>query len=266
MRFKTLKQLQRRKPYEVRLCNLPEVVTIDSYAKEKAYRINELVYEVHGEIVEWYGFTLATKSEPRIITDIGLPRNEENLQQHTSIAPEMIARYQETLPGHLVINGWIHSHGDLEFRRFSETDNENNITVLEFAYTSIKKQIAKKEVKIKQWSFLVENEYSDEDFRSGNACLITDVPITSARLFETVYGGFCFCLVIGNDGWHEQQIYYKKRGILTGESFVDKKEAELKIVDSGRKLSNAEISALEKKVRENIHPVTAPPPERLERM
>lgn len=266
MRFKSLREIEREKPLEIKLDGLPREIKIDLYAKEKAFMISELVRDIHEESVEWYGFTLASKENPESIIDIGLPRNEQNVQQYTSINPEMIEQYQESLPEYLIINGWIHSHASLEFKRFSGTDEENNITVLEYVSPSLKKPIAKKEVKVKKWSFLIENEFGDEKLREGNVCLITDVPVSTARLLETIYGSFCFCLVIGDDGWHEQQIYYKKRGILTGETFYDTHEAELAVFDSGRKLFRSEITTLAEKVRENIRPVTSPPPEQIERM
>ena len=266
MRFKSLKEIKKEKPLEVELDVLPDKIEIDRYAMEKAFKISELVQDIHGESVEWYGFTIAYRREPGRITDIGLPRNEKNAQQYTSINSEMISEYQESLPEHLIINGWIHSHADLEFKRFSGTDEDNNLTVLEYAALSLKKPIAKKEVKIREWNFLRENDFNEKDLKDGNAVLITDVPVSRARLLETIYGSFCYCLVIGDDGWHQQKILYKKRGILTGVTFYDSSEADLDIIDTGRKITRSEVVMLRERVRENIHPLTSPPSERLERM
>ena len=55
------------------------------YAREKAFKINELVRTVHQDSLEWYGFTLGTTGNPDLITDIGLPRNDLNLQHYTTL-------------------------------------------------------------------------------------------------------------------------------------------------------------------------------------
>ncbi len=266
MRFKSLKQLQEKDFIEVKLDDLPEVISIDRYAIEKAFEINRLVNDIYKESVEWYGFTVASREKPESIIDIGLPRNERNIQQYTSINPEMIVDFQDSLPHHLIINGWIHSHASLEFKRFSGTDEANNMTVLDYVSPSLKRPVAKKEIRIKDWSFLVENEYNERDLAKGNVSLITTTKLSSARLLETIFGSFCFCLVIGDDGWHEQKICYKKRGILTGDTLYESTEAELSLFDSGRKLSNSDTASLASKVRENIRPLTNSPPEHLERM
>ncbi len=267
MRLKSLKQLDRTKLIEVELGRLPERILIDRYALDKAFKISRLVTELREESIEWYGFTIGERKRPEEVVDIGLPENERNAQQYTSINPEMILDFQDSLPGHLLINGWIHSHADLEFKRFSGTDELNNRTVLEYVSPSLKKPVAKKEIRIEDWSFLEENKYGKRDLAKGSVSLITDTKISSARLLETVFGSFCFCIVIGDNGWHEQKICYKKRGILTGDTGYEcLEEAELVLFDSGRKLVDSEMESLASKVRESIRPVTSPPPERLERM
>ncbi|NIR12798.1 MAG: hypothetical protein GWN86_02120, partial [Desulfobacterales bacterium] len=84
-------------------------------AKDKAFKISELVREIHDESYEWYGFTLADKDNPELITDIGLPRNAQNLEEYATINPEGIAEYHDSLAGDTLINGWIHSHGALHY-------------------------------------------------------------------------------------------------------------------------------------------------------
>ncbi len=266
MRFKSLDQLHRGKPLKIELDRLPDAIPIDRYALEKAFKISELVTEIYGESVEWYGFTIGQKAESECIIDIAIPRNEQNIKQYTSVEPAVIAQYQDSLPEYLIINGWIHSHASLEFKRFSGTDEQNSRAVLEYVSPLLRKPVAKKEIVIENWAFLVEKNHDEEDLKAGNVSLITDVPVSSARLLETVYGSFCYCLVIGDDGWHEQQIWHKRRGILTGETIYETIDTNLAIFDSGRKLSKSDILSLSEKVKENIHPVNLPPPERLERM
>ena len=91
MRFRSLSDLERQKPKEVILATLPQEISMTRYAKEKAFKISELVREIHHESYEWYGFTLADKDNPELITDIGLPRNAQNLEEYATINPEGIA-------------------------------------------------------------------------------------------------------------------------------------------------------------------------------
>ena len=88
MRFKALKDLSRAAPLEVMLGSLPEEIYITDYAKAKAFAVSELVRRVHGEAFEWYGFTLAERTRPEVIVDVGLPENTENLETYTSISSE----------------------------------------------------------------------------------------------------------------------------------------------------------------------------------
>ena len=83
---------------------------------------------------------------------------------------------------------------------------------------------------------------------------------------ETVYGSFCYCIVIGDEGWSEQEIHFKERGILSGLTTLSSKEADIVFVDIGRSLTQSEISALADEVEEKIQPNTDPPPELIERM
>lgn len=266
MRFKSLSELKRPEIYEVVLGVLPDHIRMTRYARAKAFKINELVREIHKESFEWYGYTLAKKNEPEIIEDIGLPPNEHNLYHYTSIDPGKIAGYQDSLPSGVVINGWIHSHGNLEFKRFSGTDEENHVTVLDYVSAQLRRPVSKREVVVKDFAFLLRGEYTERDLQRGSVCLITDAPVSEARILETIYGSFCYCIVIGDEGWHEQEIYYKKRGILSGETSVNKRDAELSIVDTGRLLTPADIEILSQEVEERLQPITVPPPERIERM
>ena len=91
MRFRSLSELKRPEPKEVILTNLPQEISMTVYAKTKAFKINDLVREIHQKSYEWYGFTLADRERPEIIADIGLPKNDQNLQDFTTLGPERIA-------------------------------------------------------------------------------------------------------------------------------------------------------------------------------
>jgi hypothetical protein len=83
---------------------------------------------------------------------------------------------------------------------------------------------------------------------------------------ETIYGGFSYSIVIGDEGWHEQEIHYQERGVISGRTHVSMKSAEVMLIDNGRSLTQADIIALGKEVEEKIQPNTNPPTEIIERM
>ena len=266
MRFKSLADLKRQKPKEVTLATLPQEVSMTHYAREKAYRISELVREIHDESYEWYGFTLADKENPELITDIGLPKNAQNLQEYAAIGPEGIAEYHDSLAEDTIINGWIHSHGALQYMHFSHTDEENQATVLDFVTARLRKTVAKKEIPIQDLQLLVKDEFEEKELEQGSVSLITDAAVTEAMLMETIYGGFSYSIVIGDEGWHEQEIHYKERGLISGHTHVSMKSADMVLIENGRSLTQAEINLLSKEVEEKIQPNTNPPTEIIERM
>ncbi|MFC1811706.1 hypothetical protein ACFL03_03350 [Thermodesulfobacteriota bacterium] len=266
MRFKNLSELNRPESHEVSLATLPKDIMMASIALQKAFKINELVREIHKESYEWYGFTLASSENPELILDIGLPKNDLNLHDYTALGSERIAEFQESLPKDVMINGWIHSHGALNYRHFSKTDEQNHRVVLDFIGARLRKPLAKKEIAIQDMALLVKDEYADRDFGKGSVTLITDAPITEATIMETIYGSFCYCIVIGDEGWHEQEIHYRERGILSGHTTVGSKKAEIKRVDTDKSLSQSDVISLSEEVEEKIQPHTDPPPELIERM
>ncbi|MBW1917480.1 MAG: hypothetical protein JRI57_05595 [Deltaproteobacteria bacterium] len=256
MRFKSLSQLQRPVAQEIILDSLPQEIPMTSYARSKAFKINELVGAIHHSSYEWYGYTLARRDNPELIIDIGLPKNEQNVLEYTSIDPEKIAAFQETLAADRFINGWIHSHGELEFHAFSAIDEQNHLTVLDYVTALSKKPIAKKEILIKDLTLLVADRFAEPDLAQGSVSLITDVPVAQARILETIYGGFSYGIVIGDEGWHQQQIYYKRRAILSGQTTVSHQNAEIVLVDNGQSLTPVELAALAGEVKEKINPIT----------
>jgi hypothetical protein len=269
VRFKALKDLARTAPREIVLAALPERIRMTDYARAKAFLVSELVLRVHGEAYEWYGFTLGERRNPTVIVDVGLPDNDENQENYTSISPERIAAYEESLPSGLVINGWLHSHGALEHRNFSPVDDVNQQTVLDYVTSLLMVPVAQKEVVIRDLALLVMGEEEGlasslrraqeegaASFAPASVTLLTDVPVGRAKLLETVYGGFCFAIVIGDEGWTKQEIHYKTRGILTGETLVSHQEADLTIVRTGKILTPSDQEDLEVQVKERLRPVT----------
>ena len=266
MRFKSLSELKRPEPKEVILGTLPQEISMTLYAKAKAFNINDLVREIHLDSYEWYGFTLADKENPELITDIGLPKNDQNLQDFTTLGPERIAEYHESLPEDIIINGWIHSHGALRYRHFSHTDEENQATVLDFVTARLRRVVAKKEVPIQDLHLLLKGEFEEKELEKGSVSLITDGVISEATIMETIYGGFCYSIVIDDEGWHDQEIHYRERGVLSGYGMVSKRGAGIVFIDSGKSFTEADIQLLSKEVEEKIQPNTNPPPELIERM
>jgi hypothetical protein len=258
--------LKRPEPQEIILAQLPQNLAISRYAWDKAVTINALVQEVHGDSFEWYGFTLGKTALPELVQDIGLPPNNENVLQYTRIDPGNIAGFQETLPSDLLITGWVHSHGNLNHHDFSRIDEENQITVLDYVTSRLRIPVAKKEVSIKDLELLVQGQYQPEDLARGSVSLITDVAVGAARIMETVYGGFCYGLVLDDSGWHKQEIHYKKRGILSGQTVVTKMAVEMVLVETGRLLTAGDLDTLRREVETNLKPITNPPPELIERM
>ena len=69
-------------------------------------------------------------------------------------------------------------------------------------------------------------------------------------------GGFSYAVVIGDSGWHEQEVFYNRTSILTGNQRVTKRESGLLVVETGTVLTTGDIESLEDEVREKIKPPT----------
>jgi hypothetical protein len=266
MRFKTLSQLKRPEPLKIILGTLPQNILMAEYARTRAFKISEMVREIFKDSYEWYGFTLADPVHPEFVIDIGLPENNMNLQDYTTLSSKKIAGFHESMPKNRIINGWIHSHGALHYKHFSTTDEKNNRTVLDFVAAGTRKALAKKEIPIQDLVLLEKDRFSEKDLEKGTVSLITDQPITEAKIVETVYGSFCYCIVIGDDGWHEQQIHYREKSVLSGHSTVWSQSTNIEFVDTRRTLNPEEIQAIANEVKAKIRPNLNPPPELIERM
>ncbi len=254
MKFRSLSALKRTEPVETLIGKLPQNVMITKYAWQRALAVNELVRRIHGDSFEWYGFTLGGVDYPECITDIGLPVNDQNVHQYTGIGPENISRFQDSMPVDMLINGWIHSHGKISFRSFSSTDQANHLTVLDFVGTFLKKPIARKEVRVDDLLLVSEENQDDGTPGRGSVWIETDRPISTARIFERVFGTFCYALLVGDGGWHTQEIYYRTRAILTGASSLDGRQADLLVVESGREFTKRDEDLLAAEISERINP------------
>ncbi len=265
MRFRGLAELKRPGGFEATLAALPETIRMTRFALSKAFRISEAVRAVHGDSYEWYGFTLACRRDPELVADIGLPENEQNLLDHAHVSSEAIAAYQESLRQDEVINGWIHSHGALPYEKFSHVDERNEETVLDYVTAPLRRPVAKKEILIEDLTILVKDRWSEKELERGSVALITDTPVTEARIIETIYGGFCYAIVIGDSGWHRQQIHTRRRGILSGRTTEARRDADIVLSGAERPLTHEETLALKEEVRSRIRPGVAAPRERFER-
>jgi hypothetical protein len=265
VRLKSLSELKRSEPAEIALGALPQEISMTRFAREKAFKISELVRNIYKESYEWYGFTIADRNNPEVVIDVGLPNNDQNVHEYTGIGPERIARYQESLPPELLINGWVHSHGKLNFQQFSNIDAQNHLTVLDYVTSLLRKPLAKREILVRDITLLVQGEYSENDLMEGSVSVVTDAPVSEVRIMETVFGGFSYGIVIGDGGWHKQEIYYRTRGILTGRTIVSMREAEIVFIDGERSLTASDVDRLAEQVAKKISPRENPPPERLER-
>ena len=255
MRFKNLTGLKNEEKEYITLGALPQQIRMTDYAKQKAYKVNELVKEIHGGSYEWYGYLIGKMENPEVVIDIGIGKNDQNQFAYTRIDSGEIEKFNEALSLDKVINGWIHSHGDLGFRQFSGTDDNNHITVLDYVTSLLKKPIGKKEVPVSNLSLLVKGKYETSDLEKGSVSIITDIPITDAKIMETIYGGFAYAVVIGDEGWHEQEIFYKKQALLSGTEKMTKiGKAEIIPVETGRILTLEDIEELRNEVKEKIDP------------
>ncbi len=265
MRFRGLAELKRAGGYEATLAALPEQIPMTRYALTKAFKISELVREIHRDSYEWYGFTIASRWELELVVDISLPANDQNLLDYARVSSEAIAACQESLSRDQVINGWIHSHGNLPYEKFSFVDDQNQAAVLDYVTALLRKPVAKKEILIRDLTILVKDHWTEKELEQGSVALITDAPITDARIIETIYGSFCYAIVIGDTGWHRQQIHYRRRGILSARETEEQRDAEIVLMAAEQQLTEAEVEVLKEEVRAKIRPGVAVPRERFER-
>ncbi len=265
MRFKGLAELKRAGGYEATLATLPGQIPMTRYALAKAFKISELVRAIHKDSYEWYGFTIGGRRDPELVVDISLPTNDQNLLDYTRVSSEAIAACQEALEQDQLINGWIHSHGNLPYEKFSFVDEQNQMAVHDYVTTLLRKPVAKKEILIRDLTILLKGRWTEKELERGSVTLITDAPVTEARIIETIYGSFCYAVVIGDAGWHRQQIHYRRRGILSGRTTEETRDADIVLAGTERQLTETDIDVLNEEVRTRIRPGVAAPRERFER-
>ncbi len=238
---------------EVVLGYLPEKIRVENYALQKGYKVNELVKKVHKSSYEWYGFLLGKKENPEVVVDIGLGESR-NTAGSTEIQAEEIGKFLDSLPADYMINGWIHSHGNLGFRAFSGTDDRNMATVLSFVSLLTRKPLIKREVLIKDLSVLVEGRYDDEALRKGSVSVVLDGEASKAKLYETVFGSFSYSIVVGDEKWHADHISYERKSLLTGERSLTDIVGELDLLNTEKTLSAEDLEKLEEEVKTKIKP------------
>jgi len=253
VRIKSLEDLK-QDPEIIQLSTLPANISIHDYALKKAYKINELVKKNYYSSYEWYGYLLGKKENPEVVIDIDLGKNKENGFAYTKISEEDISKFLEKLSKDIIINGWIHSHGNLNYRHFSGTDEENIKKVLNFVSPLTRKPIQKREIIIKDLNIINEN-YNIEDLKKGSVTVVVNNrEAKNIKIFETIYGSFSYNIVIGDEGWNEKSIAYEEKGVLTGCYKMQTKPCELEMILTGKKLSKYEIKKLEEEVKEKIKP------------
>ncbi|MEM5868811.1 MAG: hypothetical protein QXL09_02575 [Candidatus Aenigmatarchaeota archaeon] len=259
-RIKNLNELKKEKEglEEIVLDVLPQKIKIYDIALNKAYKINELVREIYKSSYEWYGFLLGKKDCPEIVVDIGLGENSDNSYAFTRIEPEEIQKFLTSLQEDYIINGWIHSHADLGYRRFSGTDDRNMETVLSFVSLVTRKPVAKRKIAIRDLSIVSKEDYTIENLKKGSVSIVIDGKVigetNNVKIYETIFGSFSYSIVIGDEGWHEQSITYEEKGLLTGYKKVKTEKSELEIIQTGKILSELELEKLEKEIKEKIRP------------
>ena len=239
----------------IRLGSLPDEVHMSGYAYRKAFLINQIIRKVHGKSLEWYGYMLARQDEPELVVDIGLGRNATNMNAYTNIDPDEIGKFQESLPLDTIINGWIHSHADLGLRRFSGTDERNHLTVASYVSTILEIPLEKREVMVDDLTTLVKG--AEQDMSKGSITLVTDRPVAEARLYELRKGSFSYAVVIGDEGWTEQEIHFTKEDMLTGNMIRDKQsdygKVGLDIVPPERYFDTQQVRCLVQEVMDKTN-------------
>ncbi len=255
MTISSLDNLRRRNSLVTKLGNhLPEDIPYSDYAFKKSFKVVERFRKKY-DSKEWYGLTLGTLAAPMDIYDIGIPPNNKNYNAYTQIIPEMIGEYIETLDPKLVVNGWVHSHGHLNYRQFSGTDYDNMRVVHNFVSSRIEFPLEKRERLVNNLSILIEGQYSLKDLNNGSLTLIVDQPIKQARILDTLLGSFSYHVVIGEGGWHCAEILYGFRDLLSGKDMEIKRKTGpdlLRRVNDGRKFGRSATRKLYRELDEKI--------------
>jgi hypothetical protein len=246
---------------EVIIEELPKKVKIIDYALEKGFTINRLVREIYGRSYEWYGFLIAEKKQPEVIIDIGIPENAVNSYTYTKVEPEQVQKFlielKENGKDDYFVNGWIHSHGNLGFRQFSSTDEQNMKVMLNFTSSHTTKPIAKKEVLISNLAVVSQNGKPIEEIlkeNDGSIVIITQNEPGELRIFDTIYGCFGYSIVIGDEGWSKQKIMYRKHSIISRIDEYWTEDAEIELIETEKRIENVELEALKEEIKQKIKP------------
>lgn len=108
-------------------------ILISEGALEKAESVGPIIKDLTGEDLEWSGFMLARKGDPKhIVRDIWIQDDQDIKFHDVKLSGEAITtashKISELYPNHYV-SGWIHGHG-LARLVPSSTDKDNFRTVL----------------------------------------------------------------------------------------------------------------------------------------
>ncbi len=102
---------------------------------------------------------------------------------------------------------------------------------------------------------LLEGQYSTEDLKKGSIALITDAPVGSVRLLDTIVGGFSYAIVIGDSGWHQQKISYKMTSMLSGTTTKSYLSPEtIEFIPTDKSFNFRAKAKLRREVKEKIKP------------
>ena len=253
MKLQSLSSLKKKELETIIISELPTEIKMTTYAKEKAYTVNKLIREICGSSLEWYGFTLADKSDPEIIIDIGLGKNAANQAGYTKIEPRDIDDFLRAKPENTIINGWIHSHGNLGFHQFSGTDDRNHKTVLDFVAGSTSKVIGYSEIPIQRLVITSAEDMSPEKMKDCTIAIVTEIAVESAKLMEKIEGSFSYGVVVDDSGWHEQEIHFVKTKPLSKTSETDRINAEIADIIVEKTITAEDLIALKKELEKKIN-------------
>ncbi|MFC1698119.1 hypothetical protein ACFL1H_07290 [Nanoarchaeota archaeon] len=253
-RFQNLSKIEDIKIDNKILDTLPTDIYMTDYAVEKAYKINNFMKDIHDSSFEWYGYTIAKKDDPYKIIDVRFGYNDRNDGAYTRIEPENIEQFRMSLADDEVINGWIHSHGDLGYKQFSGTDEANHKVVRDYVSSLLRKPIEMTEIVMDNLGSLVDGKYKEDDMKDFSVTIVGDNEVKNPKLYETIKGGYCFSIVIGDSGWSEQEIETERYHMLTKKSIPGKIKTEILPIKTDQVLTIDTLLDLEMQIHQKFQP------------
>ncbi len=192
----------------------PKAIFVEPYVLKKASAICDAVRNLYSAR-EWYGF-LVSKDKLNIC-DILLERNETNHGSYTNISPVSIAVGAERAKQlGLSIIGWIHSHASFPVF-FSGTDRNNMDVVLNSVSLNTRAISAYEEVKIDSSQVITGEE--NQTYMANFLFKLdenTDNKVRKVKLFQPVYTGWSYNIVVNDKGEHYQETSVLEEKIFSG--------------------------------------------------